>query len=368
MGPTEATSSKSPLPEGIGSKSQLLGLPNELLIEVSSHLKSFKDLNSLVRTSRFFHGMFNTQLYRCAVAADHSVLHDIVGWVLYRYRLTSLTLLLDNGLSVNHTGRSTEHVCEETMLFPVCMLDDRERSVPLARMLIQRGVDMKVKDGRYSGTVLHRAIRYDNYEIATLLLAHGADPNDFDIWRETPLHYSSRNNQARMVNLLVAHRAAVNRRNVDGETPLLVAISERAQDVIPMLLAHGADGGRANRSGATPLHLASWFNSEHHELAKSLLARGAVVNARNRKGETPLHCASSDPQVDGLFMAKFLLNNGADVNAASNRGHSPLQYSVRSYNQSVTALLVTHGADVEVLKRSDRNRREWFGGLFGLVR
>jgi hypothetical protein len=54
-------------------------LPNELFLEVASHLKSFKDLNSLVRTSRFFHGMFNIQLYRRAVAADRRVLDGIVG-------------------------------------------------------------------------------------------------------------------------------------------------------------------------------------------------------------------------------------------------------------------------------------------------
>jgi hypothetical protein len=166
MDPTEATSSKSPL----------LGLPNELICEVASHLKSFKDLNALVRTSPVFHGMFNANLYRRSVAANRSVLGDIVGWALSGYRLTSLILLLDNGLSVNHTGRFLPRcMYDETMLSFLCSLDDQERSVPLARLLIQRGADMEVKDGLYADTALFKAIRYDNYEIAALLLAHGAD-------------------------------------------------------------------------------------------------------------------------------------------------------------------------------------------------
>jgi hypothetical protein len=188
----------------MNSKSALMTLPNELFLKVASHLKSFKDLNSLIRTSRFFHGMFNTQLYRCAVAADHFVRDDIVGWVLRRYRLASLTLLLDNGLSVNGTGRFLMYHCEETMLFTLCRLYDQERSVPLARMLIQRGADIEAKNGN-SDTVLICAIRINNYEIAALLLAHGADLNVVG-WRgETPLHIAS----ARMINLLVAHGATV---------------------------------------------------------------------------------------------------------------------------------------------------------------
>jgi hypothetical protein len=184
-------------------------LPNELFLEVASHLKSFKDLNALVRTSRFFHGMFNTDLYRRAVAVDSTVRDDIVGWVLRRCRLASLTLLLDNGLSVNHTGRFfSRYFYEETMLFTLCRLVDQERSVPLARMLIQRGADIEKKNV-YSDTVLLWAIWHDNYEITALLLAHGADLNVMDRWGKTPLHIASSQSDARMINLLVAHGATV---------------------------------------------------------------------------------------------------------------------------------------------------------------
>jgi ankyrin repeat protein len=347
--------------EVIGSNSPLMTLPNEMFFEVASHVKSFTDLNSLVRTSRFFHGLFNTHLYRRAVAADCLVRDDIVGWVLTGYQLASLTLLLDNGLSVDHTGTfanypGTMPKCPGTMLHILCTLDDQERSFPLAQLLIQRGANTRAKDA-YSCTVLHRAVYHNNSKIAALLLAHGADPNEVNRWGNTPLCLASRRDDARMVNLLIAHGAAIDTRHNSNYTPLMDAILGHASDVIPMLLAHGADGGARNNSGQTPLHYASiWFESEHHELAKSLLECGAIVNATDEDGRTPLHWAAFAPGDSGLFMVKFLLDNGADVNALSTLGSSPLKYSINSNSQRIAAVLITHGADVRVLNRRQREQ------------
>jgi hypothetical protein len=56
---------------------------------------------SLIRTFGVFHNLFNTRLYHLAVAADDVVREGIVRWVLEKYRVASLTLLLDNGLSAH---------------------------------------------------------------------------------------------------------------------------------------------------------------------------------------------------------------------------------------------------------------------------
>jgi hypothetical protein len=281
----EGISSKSPLVKGIDSKSLLLGLPNELLTEVGSHLESFNDLNSLARTSSFFHGMFNTNLYRRAVAADAAILDDIIGWVLRRCPLASLALLLDSGLSVNRTGNYGYY--EQTMLRFLCEVPDPRRTVPLARLLIQRGADLEVLGILHSETVLYSAIERNRCELARLLLAHGADPNS-NKCGDTTLHLATRKHNVGMVNVLLAHGAAIDGRNAAGDTPLLAAVHFRAQDVITTLLLHGADVGIPNNRGDTPLHYAScWVESEHHELVKSLLEHGAFVNATNNRGETP---------------------------------------------------------------------------------
>jgi hypothetical protein len=209
---------------------------------VASHLESFKDLNSLVRTSHLFHGMFNRHLYRRAVAADRRVLDDIVGWVLKRCRLDSLTLLLDNGLSVNHTGKFDLYGSEKTMLRFLCRcVYPQECATPLARLLIQRGTDLEVKDEN-SETVIYDAIRRHDCDFVALLLAQGADPNAVR-WGDNPVVLAAKAQDARKVNLLVAHGADINGRGEDGNTPLIVAILWQKYDIIPVLLAHGADVG-----------------------------------------------------------------------------------------------------------------------------
>jgi hypothetical protein len=300
MGPTEGISSESPLPggsqspllassespptDGISSKSPLLGLPNELFFEVASHLKSFKDLNSLARTSHFFHGMLNTDLYRRAVAAKEADLDDIVGSVLMRCRPASLALLLDHGLSVNHSCLFAGSADEETMLCFLCRLD-QVRAVPFARLLIQRGADLEVKDAIRSETVLYRAIQHHCRDIAELLLAHGADAGVQNTYGETALHLAarwSRGQTHEVAKSLLEHGAAVTATDRRGETPLHTASHAPRNWGLVMaefLLENGADVNAVSNDGLRPLHLALYMNNQN--VAALLLAHGADVNASN---------------------------------------------------------------------------------------
>jgi hypothetical protein len=169
------------------SKPPLLTLPNELFFEVASNLESFRDLNSLLRTSRLFHTLFNPRLYHLAVAADDCVREDIVVWVLSEYRVASLTLLLDNGLSV-HQKLSHHLAGVRDLLLQVCYSSDHKRSLPLARLLLERGADIAIKDD-CSETKLHAAAGRGNSSIAALLLEHGANVNATNEHGRTPLHF-----------------------------------------------------------------------------------------------------------------------------------------------------------------------------------
>jgi hypothetical protein len=157
----------------------IMTLPNELIFDVASHLESFKDLNSLLRTTRRFHTLLNTHLYRLAVAADETVREDIVWWVLSKYQVSSLRLLLDEGLPVQLKLLNKFLLYRYGIEAPVdllrwiCDLSDQKRSVPLARLLIERGADIEANSG--CGTILHEAVCTDNVSLTELLLDHGAD-------------------------------------------------------------------------------------------------------------------------------------------------------------------------------------------------
>jgi ankyrin repeat protein len=353
---TEGISSKS------GSISPLLKLPNELFFEVASHLKSFKDVNSLARTSCFLHGIFNPHLYRRAVTANRIVRDRIVGSVLSRHPPASLALLLDNGLSVNHAGQFPGGIGKEAMLRFLCRLG-QERSVPLARLLIQRGADIEEKDSK-AQTLLHITAMSNNCGIAALFLAQPDGPgvNAEDKFGRTPLHYVSSHGHE-MIKLLIAHGAAVDARDWGNSTPLYWALLRKNFDIVPTLLAHGSDGGARIGSGETLLHYVSaCFSNSEHKVAKLLLEHGAQVNATDLSGRTPLHwvfeahSGEARLALNGYHpMAKFLLEKGADVNAISNDGLSPLQRALSRYSDEATlAILLKHGADVKVLSKEER--------------
>jgi ankyrin repeat protein len=351
-------------------KSAFMTLPNELFLDVASHLKSFRDLNSLVRTSRFFHAMFNRHLYDRAVAADDFVLDFIMGWVLSRFRLASLTLLLDNGLSVNYAGRFITHrernvfrrpMFKETMLGFLCTHYDGERAVPLAQLLIQRGIDTKSNN-------LYTAIGFGNCPIAALFLTHGADVNTAEGRNVPPLHYACqihhRGKNTEMIRFLIAHGADIEARSTNDDTPLMMA-SEHNSHFMAVLLEHGADAGIRNKHGETPLHHASrWFKSQHHDVAESLLEHGAMVNATDEAGRTPLHWILESHFGDPLFMVEFLLENGADANAISKEGLSPLHYALRFNAPDVVALLLKYGAMVNTADPLGRTPLHWLLGIY----
>jgi hypothetical protein len=178
-------------------------LPNEL----SLHLKSVNDLNSLVWTSRFFHTLFNDLLYHRAVTTDDTVRGDMVKVVLLRSLVTSLKLVIDHGLCLHQ--KLGQHWEDDSMLHFLCTHGDDERSVPLARLLIERGADIEAKDPKNAETMLHVAARKGACGLAELLLEHGADVNAADkhglIYCTTPCKLSRQRRDGELANCAWCH-------------------------------------------------------------------------------------------------------------------------------------------------------------------
>jgi ankyrin repeat protein len=353
--------------------SPLLTLPNELFFEVASHLENFKDLNALLRTTRFFHTLLNSHLYRRAVGADNRVRQYIVHWVVFRDRVTSLGLLFEHGLSVHHK------LYGEPLLRWFCLYcRDQERSVRFAELLIESGADVNEKGSFNYSTLLHGAVSNGNNVLAALLLANGADADaaTLDSDRRTALHFAVKKREVDqdrgMIDLLIAHGAAVDARDGSEDTPLLFAAHQGNAHLIPALLGHGADACAYDEYRNTPLHHLNHFRNSDQGVAKLLLEHGADVNATDISGRTPLHwCVILATWNDNLWKMEFLLENGAYVNALCSHGRSPLQKAFKKFRKSrsrrdiyrdcaiwvaidAIRLLIAHGADVSVLTSEER--------------
>jgi ankyrin repeat protein len=138
------------------------------------------------------------------------------------------------------------------MLYEVCCLDLEEPSIPLARLLLERGADVHAKKATsYFDTSLHVAARQSKCEIAKLLLAHGADVNATGA-RGSPLHAAAIGDQPEhfaMMKLLLQAGADVNALTSDGGSPLWKAYIYDLGRIGTLLLAHGADIDEMYRIG-----------------------------------------------------------------------------------------------------------------------
>jgi hypothetical protein len=132
------------------------------------------------------------------------------------------------------------------------------------------------------------ALRNRHFDIAELLLEHGANLGMRGDGNMTLLHAASEEGFADVVKWLFDHGVPDNSRQDSYETSLLTKRNEN--------WGHGISVDVADDTKNTPLHLASrggvFEIGEYPEIVQELLVRGADVTARNRGHQTPLHLAS----------------------------------------------------------------------------
>jgi len=95
--------------------------------------------------------------------------------------------------------------------------------------------------GEAANRMLLTAAEEDRREIATYLIAHGADVRTTDAAGQTPLHRAAGKGRAEMVELLLAKGADVNAASIDHLTPLHLAQRGGYRELAGRLIARGAD-------------------------------------------------------------------------------------------------------------------------------
>jgi len=154
-------------------------------------------------------------------------------------------------------------------------------SLPVIKLLISRGADVKAEDTDLGLTKLHMVCGSGDIDVAELLIASGADVN-----------------------------------------------------------AKPAKGGMYGR---TPLHFAAIYG--HRDIASLLISKGADIHAvcpwGSDHGQTALHLAARTGQVE---VVEYLLAEGLDVNVRDSKGQTALDLAKKQNHTEVIELLRKHGA------------------------
>lgn len=243
------------------------------------------------------------------------------------------------------------------------------------RSLLSEKIDVNVRqpDG---ATALAWAARWDDLEIAHLLIDAGANVNAANDYGVTPLWLACGNGSAAMVDVLLRSGADPNAALLSGETALMAATEAGSLEAVKLLLAQKANPHATESSGGQ--NALMWAVAEGHpDIVRALVEHGADINARSKGGFTPLLFAAQQGDVESarilvaaggnvnegapprtpsaLLIASasghadfstFLLDQGADPNQADGKGFTSLHYAAMRRNmlEAVKALLA-HGAN-----------------------
>lgn len=213
--------------------------------------------------------------------------------------------------------------------------EDREQYIEAQMYKLQK------LEGAFSQglTPLHYAAKYNQVEVAQVLLEHGADVDAKyectgfyrrgDSWHLTPLLFATLHDHVRFAEVLIANGAEFKETKfMHGHTLLHVAVTYQSLGMVQLFLSQGmnADGYEClihgQRYTRSPLQLACRVS--HVKLSEELLAHGADVNTEYYLRGTPLvYALRAEPFSPDLIQVLF--NSGAKIDeevlrAAMNRG------------------------------------------------
>lgn len=233
----------------------------------------------------------------------------------------------------------------------------------IVKALLEAGAQIEAPERKARrGMALAEAIDGNRYEVAELLLEHGANPNH----QPVALHA----NDDKMAALLYRYGAHVSfwdwcgGDDIEIVSSLLNTNPAMARCEAPILLGRSRGdnpltmGGRnldiirlLLRYGAQPRPTSNWCNSymwNDYDKARLLLDHGANPDMGTMTGVRPLHFLAREVRGDHRQgIAELLLERGAEVNPIEElSGATPLGWASSCGDIELMKLLMTHGADV----------------------
>jgi len=160
----------------------------------------------------------------------------------------------------------------------------RRDDIATLRLCIEKGVDVRAKDGFARSALLLAVLNARDLEMVRFLQALGLPIDEPDVRGRTPLGYAAGNGDLEIVSYLLEQGAAVDRKDGQGQTPLYHAVLVGSRATVLRLLAAGANVDSRDQFGDTPLIGAC--NKGHDDIARILTDKGADPSLKDQEGRT----------------------------------------------------------------------------------
>ena len=110
----------------------------------------------------------------------------------------------------------------------------------LVKILLNKGANPNIaSNNQFKVAPIHSACAISNFDIAQLLIAHGADVNAKQMQGVTPLHSAAHNGHTKLSKLLIDNGAEISAKMDNGQTPLFMANEKNYQETAELIINHG---------------------------------------------------------------------------------------------------------------------------------
>jgi uncharacterized protein len=269
--------------------------------------------------------------------------------------LDEVRALLKGGAEVNASrgdGVTALHVAAET------------GNLELASVLLAAGADVTARTRLGGYTPLLIASKSGQAVLVGALLSHGADPNVTNVNGTSALMFGAESGNIEVVSALITRGAkADTAEKALGQTALMFAAAHGRADVVPLLIAHGADPNIKAKAIDVRPFLEEEILERKEAATKAADPKAGVgqdkqyvdpkPNSERRYtfteevggwgGLTALHFAARQGELETV---KALLAAGADLNARSSGNETtPLLIATLNGHFDVAKHLLDAGAD-----------------------
>lgn len=353
----------------------LLGLPNEIILEIATNLDSH-GVKNLIEAHGFLNNLLlpvlnnaidneygegNYLLWAATTGytnwvkailgsgAGAGMNHGQSGEALHSAAAGGhqgvINLLLENGINVD--ARSTKG---DTRTALHCAA--RMGRAAVAKLLLENGSDIYA---RFKGdTALHVAAAWGKNSVIEVLLNYGINIDTLNTGpdRTTALIQTSLRGNLTTLSLLLAKGANPNIQDTNGLTALHSTTRRSTYDpppgvatvfpipndvvmsVINLLLESGTDPNIQDATGQTALHFAAYYG--HEEMAKSILENRGLADLQDNWSQAALHLAVLNKH-DAVVAV--LLGKGASSDIENFYGQTALQIAEGTGNAEMVNLM-----------------------------
>lgn len=243
--------------------------------------------------------------------------------------------------------------------------------IPLLESLIYEGFDVDYHEATTVPALILSIIENQNSVVQTLLI-HGANPNIFDVNKQTPLHIAIKYKKYETIHLLLRYGADIHKKDIKGVTPtelayhldddiamrtlqntppitiqeetLFKAASDGNLHALTQAIKHIDDIFTKNSSKQNLLHLAVY--SGNIKLIAYLLNKQINIDETDEFGNTPLIVAAQ--HLNRYEVLEFLISRNATLEHKNGAGSTALTLALYYGYVKNAQLLLDSGANIYV--------------------